>query len=218
MNELEYQWLDAQQAHSEQEALCRVLDGCVAQGASVGFVNRDSAVLSRFWQDVVLSLACGDKQLLVARLQGRIVATVMVVLAMPPNGAHRAEIVKLLVHPEARRRGIARALMQQAEERAQPAGAGHPQWRRCGTAVCLPRLAGRRADPGLCAVGSGGERSHNGDVQAGLKRLANCEPSRENSHCRLTPRQYCVKIQPCSAGSGCHGVNCRVKNANCRVV
>lgn len=122
MNELEYQWLDAQQAHSEQEALCRVLDGCLAHGASVGFVNRDPAVLSRFWQDVVLSLACGDKQLLVARLQGRIVATVMVVLAMPPNGAHRAEIVKLLVHPEARRRGIARALMQQAEERARAAG------------------------------------------------------------------------------------------------
>lgn len=122
MNELEFNWLDAQQAQRELQPLCEVLEGCVALGASVGFVERDMTVFQRFWQDTVLSLACGDRLLLVARLQGRIVATVMVVLAMPPNGMHRAEIVKLLVHPDARRRGIARQLMQQAEERARAAG------------------------------------------------------------------------------------------------
>jgi GNAT superfamily N-acetyltransferase len=48
---------------------------------------------------------------IVARLHGRIVGTVQVDLATPPNQQHRAEVLKLLVHPLARRRGIARALM-----------------------------------------------------------------------------------------------------------
>ncbi len=122
MNQVEYEWLDAQQARDELPALCRVLHSCVAQGASVGFVNCNTQIFTRFWQDVVYSLACGDKQLLVARLADRIVATVMVVLAMPPNGSHRAEVIKLLVHPDARRRGIARELMLKAEARAREAG------------------------------------------------------------------------------------------------
>lgn len=118
MKTINYQWLDAAGAQQELAALCNVLDGCVAQGASIGFVKRDAQQMNHFWQDVVLSLACGDKQLLVARCEERIVGTVMLVLAMPANGAHRAEVVKLLVHPDARRSGIARALMQQAEARA----------------------------------------------------------------------------------------------------
>jgi len=39
-----------------------------------------------------------------------------------PNGRHRAEISKLLVHPQARRQGIARELMQRAERRARAQG------------------------------------------------------------------------------------------------
>ncbi|MEO5576658.1 MAG: GNAT family N-acetyltransferase, partial [Gaiellaceae bacterium] len=44
-----------------------------------------------------------------------LVGTVQVILAMPPNQPHRAEIAKLLVHSSARGRGIARRLMAQAE-------------------------------------------------------------------------------------------------------
>jgi GNAT superfamily N-acetyltransferase len=35
---------------------------------------------------------------------------------MPPNQQHRAAVAKLLVHPDARRRGIAKALMIALEE------------------------------------------------------------------------------------------------------
>ncbi|MEN4911167.1 GNAT family N-acetyltransferase [Erwinia amylovora] len=118
----DYQWLTAQQAQAELPALCAVLDGCIAEGASIGFIQRDPELLRHFWQDALLSLACGDKQLLVARIEGRIVATVMLALAMPANGAHRGEIIKLLVHPDARRRGIARQLMCRAEQKAWQAG------------------------------------------------------------------------------------------------
>jgi ribosomal protein S18 acetylase RimI-like enzyme len=34
------------------------------------------------------------------------------------NGSHRAEIAKLMVHPEARRQGLGRLLMETAEARA----------------------------------------------------------------------------------------------------
>ncbi|MBK3424247.1 GNAT family N-acetyltransferase, partial [Methylobacterium ajmalii] len=43
-------------------------------------------------------------------------------LAGPPNGRHRAEITKVLVHPRARRRGLGRALMNEAEAVARAEG------------------------------------------------------------------------------------------------
>jgi ribosomal protein S18 acetylase RimI-like enzyme len=45
------------------------------------------------------------------------VGTVQLDFAIPPNQPHRAEIKKLLVHPDARRRGIAKSLMCEAEAR-----------------------------------------------------------------------------------------------------
>ena len=45
-----------------------------------------------------------------------------VILALPPNQPHRAEIAKLLVHRSARRRGIAERLMECAEAEARAEG------------------------------------------------------------------------------------------------
>ena len=115
----EIEQLSATQAQPLLAALTEVLQGCVADGASVGFIDAgDRAAMERFWQDKIISLASGDNQLLVARQQGVIVAMVMVGFSAMPNGRHRAEISKLLVHPAARRQGIARRLMQQAEQLA----------------------------------------------------------------------------------------------------
>lgn len=115
----EIEQLSATQAQPFLAALTEVLRGCVADGASVGFIDAgDRAAMERFWQDKIFSLASGDNQLLVAWQQGVIVATVMVGFSAMPNGRHRAEISKLLVHPDARRQGIARRLMQQAEQLA----------------------------------------------------------------------------------------------------
>lgn len=120
---IDYEALNAPQAQQELSALCEVLRACVADGASVGFIDAaDSEAIARFWQEMVYSIASGDRQLLVAREAGGIVATVMVCYSGMPNGRHRAEISKLLVHPQARRQGIARQLMQQAEALAQRGG------------------------------------------------------------------------------------------------
>ena len=120
---IEIDSLSATQAQPLLASLCEVLHGCVADGASVGFIDADDrAVMARFWQAKIYSLARGANQLLVAWQAGEIVATVMLGFSNMPNGRHRAEISKLLVHPRARRQGIARRLMLRAEQLAQQQG------------------------------------------------------------------------------------------------
>ncbi|AMP02040.1 acetyltransferase family protein [Collimonas arenae] len=103
--------------------LADILMACVKQGASVGFLGTpDAEDAFSFWYGVNGSLVSGGRRLLVARFAGQVVGTVQVVLATPANGGHRAEISKLLVHPDVRRKGVARSLMQQAETVARADG------------------------------------------------------------------------------------------------
>ena len=53
---------------------------------------------------------------------GALVGTAQLLLATRPNGSHRAEVAKVIVHTKARRRGIGRALMLALEERAHRLG------------------------------------------------------------------------------------------------
>jgi GNAT superfamily N-acetyltransferase len=64
----------------------------------------------------------GRRLLLGAFAEGRLVGTVQVILALPPNQLHRGEIAKLLVHRSARKRGIAQLLMEHAESEARAEG------------------------------------------------------------------------------------------------
>jgi ribosomal protein S18 acetylase RimI-like enzyme len=57
-----------------------------------------------------------------AWVDGVLVGTVTLDLAMPPNQPHRAEVAKLLVHPAARRRGVAQTLMAALETKAAQRG------------------------------------------------------------------------------------------------
>ena len=123
-----------------------VLHACVHAGASVNFVlpfSRDDAIA--FWHDNVLpALRVGSCCVLVARSAEQIVGTVQLDLATPPNQAHRAEVRKLLVHPEARRRGIARALMIAIEEQAREAGR---------SLITLDTVTGAFAEPLYLSIG-----------------------------------------------------------------
>lgn len=97
-------------------SLAETLDACVKQGASVGFVPPfgHSEALA-FWHKLLPTFAAGERRILVARINGKIVGTVQLVVDMPGNGQHRADVVKLLVHPDARRQGVARELMLSVE-------------------------------------------------------------------------------------------------------
>lgn len=106
------------------DMLSDVLHAVVHIGAGVSFVVPFSIADARaFWVDKVLpGVRARTRRVLVARWNDRIVGTVQLDLAVPPNQLHRAEVTKLLVHPDARRRGIARALMIALERTALSAG------------------------------------------------------------------------------------------------
>jgi GNAT superfamily N-acetyltransferase len=140
------------------EGLADVLIDCVDGGASVSFMaplHRGRAVT--FWRGALDAAARGERIVLVAEdaATGRVVGTVQVVLAMPENQPHRAEVAKMLVHRDARRRGLGSALMRAAEAAASAAGrtllvldtatGGDAErlytrlgWQRCGV---IPRYA-----------------------------------------------------------------------------
>ncbi|MEM8743609.1 MAG: GNAT family N-acetyltransferase [Pseudomonadota bacterium] len=104
--------------------LAYLLEVCVAAGAAVNFVVPFSFDDSRhFWVEKVRpALAGGSRVVLVAYVEGRLAGSVQLDCATPPNQPHRAEVAKLLVDPEFRRRGIARALMVEIERHAKERG------------------------------------------------------------------------------------------------
>ena len=113
---------------SEVEAhlsdLCRVLVDSVADGAAISFMAPlGEAQAAQFWRnDVKPALEGGNRLLFGAFVDGRLVGTVQLVIGMPPNQPHRAEISKMIVHPDGRRRGLGKALMTAALDAAKRLG------------------------------------------------------------------------------------------------
>jgi GNAT superfamily N-acetyltransferase len=98
------------------DGLARLLCESVEAGDSVGFLRglpREAAV--DWWRHLL-----ADESVLtwVARDGGDVVGTCSLRLATPENGRHRAEVSKLLVRRDARRRGVATALMAAVEDEA----------------------------------------------------------------------------------------------------
>lgn len=104
-------------------ALADVLIDCIEGGASVSFMHPLApATAQAFWRSVAAGVAAGERALLVAEDDGGIVGTVQLVLAQPENQPHRADLVKMLVHRRARRRGLGAALIQAAEDMGRDCG------------------------------------------------------------------------------------------------
>lgn len=123
-----------------------LLHACVHDGASIGFVlpytKGDSEA---FWSEKVLpAVSDGARLLLVVRQSGRITGTAQLDYDTPPNQPHRAEIRKLMVHPDSRRQGIARMLMAELENRARQLGR---------TLITLDTRTGDGAEPLYASLG-----------------------------------------------------------------
>jgi GNAT superfamily N-acetyltransferase len=115
--------LDAAAAASAERRLAEILVACVESGASVSYLPPLSLDTARnYWRRVSGDVAMGKRLLLVAWVDGRMAGTVQLDLDTPANQRHRAELAKLLVHPEFRRAGTGRALMQRAEQAARGIG------------------------------------------------------------------------------------------------
>jgi GNAT superfamily N-acetyltransferase len=120
---IEIRELDAPAGRLCVPALAAVLLDCVAGGASVSFMaTLSKATAESFFEKAVESVARGERILFAAFIDSKLVGTVQVLTAMPPNQPHRGEIAKLLVVQSARGQGIASRLMERAEEASLRAG------------------------------------------------------------------------------------------------
>lgn len=105
------------------EGLADILIDCVEGGASVSFMlplSRDRAL--NFWRRVAREVSLGHRALLVAEDAQGLCGTVQLLLDLPENQPHRADLAKMLVHRRARRQGLGAALMRAAESMARECG------------------------------------------------------------------------------------------------
>jgi ribosomal protein S18 acetylase RimI-like enzyme len=108
--------------HTHEVALADLLIETVAAGGSVSFMHpleRDVALA--FWRSSLAAAARGERVVL-GVLDPDLVGTLTLLLDMPPNQPHRAELAKLMTRVAARNRGIARALVAAAEAAARAHG------------------------------------------------------------------------------------------------
>ena len=105
------------------DALADVLVDCVDGGASVSFMQpMTHAKAAAFWRGVVEGVARGERALLVAEDARGVLGTVQLILGLPENQPHRADVAKMLVHRRARRRGIGRRLLDALDVEARREG------------------------------------------------------------------------------------------------
>ena len=131
---------------SRVRELGALLHACVHAGAAVNFVLPFTQADSEaFWSNKVRpAVRDGARVLLVAQRSGRIAGSVQLGCDTPPNQRHRAEVTKLLVHPDCRRQGIAKALMAELEQLA----------RRLGRSlITLDTRTGDKAEPLYASLG-----------------------------------------------------------------
>ncbi|MFB6811067.1 GNAT family N-acetyltransferase [Streptomyces sp. NPDC056387] len=116
--------LDAPRLAAHREELADLLVAVVRGGSSLGFLaDLDHARAAAWWDSLAPAVEDGSLALWASRAgDGRLDGTVSWYRESKPNGRHRAELRKLMVHPRARGRGAARALLTEAERAAARAG------------------------------------------------------------------------------------------------
>jgi ribosomal protein S18 acetylase RimI-like enzyme len=100
-------------------ALGEILIETVANGGSVSFMHplsREAA--ETFWSNSLSAADRGERIVLGAFDGDELIGTVTLLLDLPPNQPHRAEIAKMMTRVSHRHRGIATALLREAERLA----------------------------------------------------------------------------------------------------
>ncbi|NEB74805.1 GNAT family N-acetyltransferase [Streptomyces sp. SID14478] len=102
-----------------------LLADVVHGGASLGFLDGlTAAAAADWWRARASAVERGALAVWAAldEASGRCLGTVSLAFNDWPNGRHRAEILKLMVHGSARGKGLARTLLATAERAAADAG------------------------------------------------------------------------------------------------
>lgn len=137
--------LDEAQLLDQADELADLLVDTVEDGASVGFLAPlDRTAAMAWWKERAGAVAAGQLAVWAARQDGRTVGTVSLAFPDKPNSRHRAELVKLMVHRDARGQGLGRRLLTTAEDAALGAGVTllHLDTETGSVAECLYGSAG----------------------------------------------------------------------------
>jgi len=122
-DQLEIRRLAGAELEARLDGLARVLADCVCGGASVGYLAPFSQADARAeFERWAAEAAQGRRVILAAFAEGELVGTAQLILGLPANQPHRADVARVLVHRSARRRGIAQQLMERAEAEARAEG------------------------------------------------------------------------------------------------
>jgi GNAT superfamily N-acetyltransferase len=115
---------------AHRQGLSTLLQECVNEGSSIGFLAPLSADdANEYWTAVASLIPQGNLHLFIflsptAELNAppSVLGTIQLLSIPKATHLHRAEILKLLVTPSARRQGIARRLMEHVENFAREMG------------------------------------------------------------------------------------------------
>jgi GNAT superfamily N-acetyltransferase len=122
-SDLEIVRLSADEARRHVDALAEVLRDCVEGGASVGYLWPFSqAEAQAVYEGYADEVEQGRRLLLAAFSGAAVVGTAQLIFPTHPNQPHRADVARVLVRRSARRRGVARRLMEAVEREAVAAG------------------------------------------------------------------------------------------------
>lgn len=110
---------DAARVRADALPLADLLSDAVESGGGLGFLPplaRDEALA--YWAQVAREVEAGTRVVLCARVDGALAGSAQLDLCQRPNGLHRAEVQKVMVHRRFRRRGLGLALLRAVDEAA----------------------------------------------------------------------------------------------------
>jgi acetyltransferase len=111
--------MDAAHLQRERDALAALLTDSVDGGASVGFLPPlDAPAAAQYWMGVAEAIDAADRKLFAVWADGVLAGAVQLQRSATPNGLHRGEVMKLMVHRRFRGRGLGAQLMAAVEEEA----------------------------------------------------------------------------------------------------
>ncbi|MEV0318356.1 GNAT family N-acetyltransferase [Streptomyces sp. NPDC050658] len=111
--------LSATELHAAADELADLFADVVNGGASLGFLAPfDREAAADWWRSLAPAVAENRLAVWAARSPEGITGTISLGFTDKPNGRHRAEILKLMVHRSARGQGLARTLLATAERAA----------------------------------------------------------------------------------------------------
>lgn len=142
-------------SEADLQSLALLLVDAVESGAAVSFLAPLPVSQAQDWWRRNFASSASGATCLVARDGEGVAGCVQLHPSWAPNQPHHADVMKLLVHRRARRRGVATQLMQALEAEARSAGfrlltldskrgdAGENLYRRLGwtTVGTIPRFA-----------------------------------------------------------------------------